>query len=291
MCGVCGCASGAKTTVTNVQTGETRNIAGAGQDHSHAHDHHHGDHQHGHHHHHGDGSDHNHDHAHDEGQTVVHKLEQSILAKNDAMATRNRSWFQGREILALNLVSSPGAGKTSLLERTIRDLREELPICVIEGDQATTNDAERIRNAGASAVQINTGTGCHLEADMVGRGLAELRPEAGAVVLIENVGNLVCPSLFDLGEQAKVAILSVTEGEDKPTKYPHLFRASDLLIINKIDLLPHLSYDIERCEQAAREVNPSIKIIRLSVKSGEGIDIWYEWLREARAHARAGAFA
>ena len=126
---------------------------------------------------------------------------------------------------------------------------------------------------------------------MVGRGLAELRPEAGAVVLIENVGNLVCPSLFDLGEQAKVAILSVTEGEDKPTKYPHMFRASDLLIINKIDLLPHLSYDIERCEQAAREVNPSIKIIRLSVKSGEGIDIWYEWLREARAHARAGAFA
>ena len=153
-------------------------------------------------------------------------IEARILAKNDALAQKNRAWFTGREILALNLVSSPGAGKTTLLERTIRDSRDELPLFVIEGDQATANDGERIRAAGAPAVQINTGTGCHLDADMVARGLAELRPPPGSLVLIENVGNLVCPALFDLGERAKVVIFSVTEGEDKPLKYPHMFRAA-----------------------------------------------------------------
>src|SRR4029453_4816743 len=160
-----------------------------------------------------------------------------VLAKNDALAQKNRSWFAGREILALNLVSAPGAGKTSLIERTIAELRSELPLFVIEGDQATTNDAERIRAAGAPVIQVNTGTGCHLDAEMVARGLARLRPDPGAAVLIENVGNLVCPALFDLGEQAKGVIFSVTEGEAKPVKYHPMFRAAALIIINKIALL------------------------------------------------------
>ncbi len=161
-----------------------------------------------------------HDRAHGHGADAIVELEARVLAKNDALAAKNRAWFAGREILALNLVSSPGAGKTTLLERTIRDLQQETPFYVLEGDQATANDGMRIRAAGAPAVQINTGTGCHLEADMVARGLMELKPAPGSMVMIENVGNLVCPALFDLGERAKVVILSVTEGEDKPLKYP-----------------------------------------------------------------------
>ena len=236
MCGHCGCGDEAATTVLNLRDGEgnddgrgaararSRATASPRHDHDHAHDHRH-----------------DHDHritttattrpSHDShgrrpaGELV--ELETRILAKNDAMAEKNRAWFKGREILALNLVSSPGAGKTTLLERTIRDLRDELPLYVIEGDQATANDGERIRAAGAPAVQVNTGSGCHLEADMVARGLAgAASPPAGSVVMIENVGNLVCPALFDLGERAKVVILSVTEGDDKPLKYPHMFQAA-----------------------------------------------------------------
>jgi hydrogenase nickel incorporation protein HypB len=210
-------------------------------------------------------------------------LERAILAKNDVVAERNRAWFDGREILALNLVSSPGAGKTALLERTIKDLGAEMPISVIEGDQQTLHDAERIKAAGAPAVQVNTGTGCHLEADMIRRGLDTLRPAFGSVVMIENVGNLVCPALFDLGEAAKVVILSVTEGEDKPLKYPHMFRAAELMILSKMDLAPHVDFDIARCEAMAREVNPSIRSIRLSAKSGEGLAEWYDWLRGTRS--------
>jgi len=206
-------------------------------------------------------------------------IEQDILAKNQLLAERNRGWLAGREILALNLMSSPGAGKTTLLERTIRDLGAELSIEVIEGDQATINDAERIRATGARVIQINTGTGCHLEADMWQRGLAQLDPRAGSVVMIENVGNLVCPALFDLGERAKVVILSVTEGEDKPVKYPHMFRAADILLLNKVDLLPYLKFDIERCVAYAKQVNPAIRIYRVSAASGEGMDAWYAWLR------------
>jgi hydrogenase nickel incorporation protein HypB len=214
-------------------------------------------------------------------------LERAILAKNDAIADRNRAWFDGREILALNLVSSPAAGKTSLLERTIRDLGAEMPMFVIEGDQQTLNDAERIKAAGAPAVQVNTGTGCHLEADMVRRGLDALRPTFGSVLLIENVGNLVCPALFDLGEKAKVVVLSVTEGEDKPLKYPHMFRAAELMILSKIDLAPYVDFDIARCEEMARQVNPGIRSIRVSARSGAGLDQWYEWLRAARANVGA----
>ncbi len=212
-------------------------------------------------------------------------VERAILAKNDAIADRNRAWFDGREILALNLVSSPGAGKTSLLERTIRDLGTAMAISVIEGDQQTLNDALRIKAAGAPAVQVNTGTGCHLEADMVRRGLDELRPAFGSVLMIENVGNLVCPALFDLGEKAKVVVLSVTEGEDKPLKYPHMFRAAELMILSKIDLCPHVDFDLERCEAMAREVNPGIRSIRLSTRSGDGLADWYGWLRAARGEA------
>jgi hydrogenase nickel incorporation protein HypB len=214
----------------------------------------------------------------------VIELETRILAKNDALAARNRAWFAGREMLALNLVSSPGAGKTTLLERTIRDLSGQLAISVLEGDQATDLDRDRIRAAGAPAVQLNTGTGCHLEADMVAHGLVELRPAFGSVLLIENVGNLVCPAMFDLGERAKIVVLSVTEGDDKPAKYPHMFAAADLVLINKIDLLPHVDFSVERAIGFAREINPAIQALCLSARSGEGLAAWYDWLRhEAKA--------
>lgn len=218
------------------------------------------------------------------------ELEARILAKNDALAAKNRAWFAGREILAINLVSSPGAGKTTLLERTIRDLKTELKLYVIEGDQATANDGERIRAAGALAVQVNTGTGCHLEADMVARGLAELKPAPCSVVLIENVGNLVCPAMFDLGERAKVVILSVTEGEDKPLKYSHMFRTAEIMILNKTDLLRHVDFEVSRVIANAREVNPEIAILQVSAWTGEGLEDWYNWLRKEMSKTRERAF-
>lgn len=245
--------------------------------HSHLHEHSHdGDHSHDH--------SHAHDHPHNHGSEHVTSitLEQDILAKNQLLAERNRGWLAGRSILALNLMSSPGAGKTTLLERTIRDLGETLPLTVIEGDQATLNDAERIRATGARVVQINTGTGCHLDAEMASRALTQLDPPMHSVVMIENVGNLVCPALFDLGEGAKVLILSVTEGEDKPIKYPHMFRACSLLLLNKIDLLPYLRFDVEKCIGYARRVNPGIEILPVSAQSGEGMETWYAWLRAMR---------
>ncbi|CAE6756718.1 hydrogenase nickel incorporation protein HypB [Paraburkholderia haematera] len=236
--------------------------------HTHAHDHPH-DHEHPH--------DHDHDHGSERVTSIT--LERDILAKNQLLAERNRGWLAGRSILALNLMSSPGAGKTTLLERTIHDLGETLPLTVIEGDQATLNDAERIRATGARVVQINTGTGCHLDAEMASRALTQLDPPMHSVVMIENVGNLVCPALFDLGEGAKVLILSVTEGEDKPIKYPHMFRACSLLLLNKIDLLPYLRFDVERCIGYARSVNPQIEILQVSAQSGEGMEAWYAWVR------------
>jgi len=211
------------------------------------------------------------------GTTI--SLEAEILAKNDLLAERNRGWFDGRNILALNLVSSPGSGKTTLLERTISDLKASLPINVVEGDQETVNDAERIKSTGCRVVQINTGTGCHLEADMLARGIKELQPPMDSVVMIENVGNLVCPALFDLGEKCKIAILSVTEGEDKPIKYPHMFRAAEVMILNKIDLLPYVNFNVDGCIEYARTVNPDINIFQLSATTGEGMDDWYDWLQ------------
>jgi hydrogenase nickel incorporation protein HypB len=305
MCGHCGCGHAAKATILDLQTrnetvmahgpaepaqdGAQEHVHADGSRHSHGHAHDHG-HDHHHEHGHGDGggAHHHHDngHPHRDGGSAVVELEARILAKNDALAARNRGWFAGREILALNLVSSPGAGKTTLLERSIRDLGAELRLFVVEGDQATANDGARIRAAGAPVVQVNTGTGCHLEADMVARGLRELKPEPGSVVMIENVGNLVCPAMFDLGEWAKVVILSVTEGDDKPLKYPHMFRAAGLMIINKIDLLPYVEFDVEQAAAAARRINPGIVIVRLSARSGEGLEAWYRWLRRELASAR-----
>jgi hydrogenase nickel incorporation protein HypB len=219
------------------------------------------------------------------------ELEARILAKNDALAQKNRAWFKGREILALNLISSPGSGKTSLLEQTIRDLSRELRLYVIEGDQATAFDGERIRAAGAPALQVNTGAGCHLEADMVARGLQELRPSTGSIVMIENVGNLVCPALFDLGERAKVVILSVTEGDDKPLKYPHIFHAADLIILNKIDLLPHVDFDVSRAKANATRINPAITTLALSARTGDGLEAWYDWLRREAAAVGDAVFS
>jgi hydrogenase nickel incorporation protein HypB len=218
---------------------------------------------------------HDHDHPHDARRL---RLERDVLAQNDHLAEHNRGWLAGRGVLALNLMSSPGAGKTSLLERTIQDLRGLLTITVIEGDQATERDAERIRAAGARAVQINTGTMCHLDAAIVRRALLELDPVAGSVVAIENVGNLVCPALFDLGQHTRVVVVSVTEGDDKPLKYPHMFHAADLLILNKLDLLPHVRFDVASCLARAREINPRLGCLEVSAASGQGLGDWYEWL-------------
>ena len=184
-------------------------------------------------------------------------------------------------------MSSPGAGKTTLLERCIRDLQGVVAISVVEGDQATANDAERIRATGAAAVQVNTGTGCHLEADMLEKALRLLQPATGSLVVIENVGNLVCPALFDLGEKARVVIFSVTEGEDKPLKYPHMFSRADVLLLSKVDLLPHLRVDLQLMIDNALRVNPALQIFPVSAYSGEGLDAWYSWLRNALAELRA----
>ena len=216
-------------------------------------------------------------HAQMHGRKI--NLEEDILKKNNLIAAQNRNWFQARNILALNLVSSPGAGKTTLLTRTIKDLQSESPFSVIEGDQETVNDAQKIRETGCRVVQINTGTGCHLEANAIQKGCQEIEPPPNSLVAIENVGNLVCPALFDLGENAKVAILSVTEGDDKPIKYPHMFRASQVMILTKIDLLPYVQFDLDRCLEYARQVNPKLKIFLVSAVTGEGLDRWYEWLK------------
>ncbi|MBW7861323.1 MAG: hydrogenase nickel incorporation protein HypB [Rhodocyclaceae bacterium] len=224
-------------------------------------------------------------HAHVPGlsQAQMVKIERDILGKNDLQAEANRRWLAERGIFALNLVSSPGSGKTTLLVRTINELAGRVPVAVIEGDQQTEFDAERIRATGAPALQINTGKGCHLDADMVGRAFERMDLAERSLLLIENVGNLVCPAAFDLGEAHKVAILSVTEGEDKPLKYPDLFAAADLLLLNKVDLLPHLAFDVERAIGYARRVNPDVQVIRTSAVSGEGIAGWLAWIERGLA--------
>jgi hydrogenase nickel incorporation protein HypB len=240
---------------------------------------------------HGHGHEHEHGRGHpDHAHARIVSLEHDLLAKNRLLAERNRGWLAGRSVLALNLMSSPGSGKTTLLERTIRALRDELVIQVVEGDQATSHNAERIRATGARVVQINTGTGCHLDAHMLGHALEDLDPPQGAVLMIENVGNLVCPALFDLGERDKVVILSVTEGEDKPLKYPHMFRASRVMLLNKIDLLPHVRFDVARCVAHAREVNPQLQVFCVSAETGEGLPAWLGWVR-ARARSRVASMA
>jgi len=215
-----------------------------------------------------------HDHHHE-----TRDLERHLLEHNASLAARNREWLSARRIRAFNLMSSPGAGKTTLLERTIRDL-PAARISVIEGDQETDRDAERIRAAGARAIQVNTGAGCHLDAAMVERALRALEPPDGSTLMIENVGNLVCPSLFDLGEAARVVIASVTEGDDKPIKYPHMFRGATAVLLNKMDLLPYVSFDVDAFTRHARMVNPKVEVLPLSVTRGEGLPAWYRWLSQ-----------
>jgi hydrogenase nickel incorporation protein HypB len=241
-------------------------------------------------HHHGDDG-HDHQHPHDHGHTHDHEdetrriaVEQAILAKNDAYAASNRVLLGERAILALNLVSSPGSGKTTLLLRTIEALRDEVEITVIEGDQQTSQDADRIRATGVPALQINTGKGCHLDAHQVGHALQELGPGENGILFVENVGNLVCPAPFDLGEAHKVVILSVTEGDDKPLKYPDMFAAADLMVVNKVDLLPYVEFNVARCVEYARRCNHAIEVLQLSATAGAGMDGWLAWLdRERRA--------
>ncbi len=287
MCGTCGCSDPANAvTLTDPASGEQtllRQGNVGGQDQGHHHHHHDHDHDHDHRHH-----DHDRPHVHGPNSEVI-SLEQAVVAKNDQIAARNRGWFEGRGVLALNLVSSPGAGKTTLLERTIRELAGRVEIAVVEGDQMTANDAERIRAAGARAIQINTGAGCHLEADMVAEAVQKLNPPPGSVLMIENVGNLVCPAMFDLGERMKVAVVSTPEGEDKPLKYPHMFRAAEVAIINKLDIAPYVDFDQELCRANILEVNPDARLFALSARSGEGLGPWLDFLTgEVRADALRG---
>jgi hydrogenase nickel incorporation protein HypB len=277
MCTVCGC-------------GESKLEHSHDHDHGHGHHHHH-DHDHDDHHHH----DHDHDLHYGTGIAGVHvpglsqsriiQIEQDILGKNDSLAARNRAFLADRGIFALNLVSSPGSGKTTLLCKTIEMLAGRFPVAVIEGDQQTSNDADRIRATGAPAVQVNTGKGCHLDAGMVAKACERLNPADDSVLFIENVGNLVCPAAFDLGEAYKVAILSITEGEDKPLKYPDMFAAAGMMILTKMDLAPHLDFDVEACIANARKVNPDIVVLQLSSRGGQGMEDWLAWITEGRKRA------
>ena len=237
-----------------------------------------GDDTHHHHHHHDHGHPHDHDHHHGEAPPRIVRIERDIMARNDGYARANRERLARAGVFALNFVSSPGAGKTALLCRAIADLLPRFPIAVIEGDQQTSNDAARIRATGAPAVQINTGKGCHLDAHMVGHALDDLPLAAGGLLFIENVGNLVCPAGFDLGEAHKVVVLSVTEGEDKPAKYPDMFAAADLMLLSKADLLPHLEFDVAACLAEARRVNPALEILTVSAKTGAGLEAFYAWI-------------
>lgn len=224
-------------------------------------------------------------HHHEHPHTVV--LEQRVLGRNDDLAAANRHDLAARGIVAINLMSSPGSGKTTLLERTIADLAGQRVIAVLEGDQETLVDATRIRGAGAPVVQINTGAGCHLDAEMLRGGLAALDPPAGSLLFVENVGNLVCPALFDLGESGRVVVMSVTEGDDKPIKYPHIFRTADLVLINKVDLLPYVDFDVERCADQVRGLNHAAEVLTLSATRGDGLDAWDAWLMARAPAARS----
>jgi hydrogenase nickel incorporation protein HypB len=288
MCDTCGCESTGneiKFTIPGKDTNHTHN-------HSHEHNHGNGTHSHehnhdhihdhdGHHHHdylHDGQHQHDHSHGNDSGKKVDVGVD--ILNKNNLLAERNRGYFEAKKIKALNLMSSPGSGKTTLLEKTIKLISKELSVAVIEGDQQTLNDAERIKSAGAPVIQVNTGNGCHLDSNMINKAAKELNLKDNSYLFIENVGNLVCPSLFDLGESARVVIISTTEGEDKPIKYPTMFENAQLCIINKTDLLPFLDFDLEKCKQYALQVNNKLEFIELSAKTEEGFENWLNWLKK-----------
>ncbi len=276
MCNVCGCNDG---NVRLENSHHDHHDHESGHLHTHNHFHHHHDHDDDLHF--GQGPAHN--HVEGFSQTELVEIEQNILSKNTVYANNNRALLDEYCTLTLNLVSSPGSGKTTLLIKTIAALNGQLPVAVIEGDQETTNDAKRIRETGVSAIQINTGRGCHLDAHMVGHAIEKLPLEQGGVLFIENVGNLVCPASFDLGEHHKVALLSVTEGDDKPLKYPDMFAASELMILNKIDLLPYVTFDVERCTEFARRVNPDIKVLTLSAQTMDGMTGWLDWIFRAQS--------
>lgn len=265
MCSTCGCSS-SENGITLTKMGENHHTHHHQDGHAHAHSHHHHHtHEHGHHH-----------HSH---ETNIVELEKDILHQNQLGAERNRGFFEALNIFAINLVSSPGSGKTSLLEKTIAYLKKEIEFSVIEGDQQTTNDAERIHALQVPVLQINTGKGCHLDSEMISKSLKELKPKQNSILMIENVGNLVCPAMFDLGEKSRAVIISVTEGEDKPLKYPDMFYSSNICIINKIDLLPYLKFDVEKLKENAKKVNPNIQFFEVSATSGEGMENWYEFLK------------
>src|SRR5450830_32522 len=288
MCVTCGCGVG-EVKIEGEQAYAHDHVHSDGSSHSHDHPH---DHAHAHDHTDGEAHPHSHDEtpAHSHAPGVSRKrmvqIEQDILAKNNAYAQANRQNLAERGIFALNLVSSPGSGKTTLLCKTIALLGQQT-VAVIEGDQQTSQDADRIRATGAQAIQINTGKGCHLDAHMVGHAMEQLKLEDESLLMIENVGNLVCPATFDLGEAHKVVILSVTEGEDKPIKYPDMFRAASLMLLNKVDLLPHLNYDVQAAIAFARRVNPTIQVLQVSATTGEGMDQWLAYLRDGIARSSA----
>lgn len=257
MCDNCGCENGNnEVRITHIDEGNRHHI--------HSHKHHNSPHS------------HSHDHKHDQGRRI--DLQTDILSRNNLLAERNRGYFEAKKIFCINLMSSPGSGKTLLLEKTIRNLIQKIPLAVIEGDQQTLNDSERIRSAGAPAVQVNTGNGCHLDSSMINEAINKLKLADDSILFVENVGNLVCPSLFDLGEKKRVVIISTTEGEDKPIKYPTMFESADLCIINKTDLLPYVDFNINNAKEYALKVNHHLEFIELSAKTGDGLGIWIEWL-------------
>lgn len=269
MCSTCGCEGDGNIKI--LFPGEKAEV------HSHhSHDHHHG-HSH----------DHEHDHQHDHGHHSHHThasekviLEQEIMGKNNLVAERNRGFFEGRNIFTINLVSSPGSGKTTILEKSLPYLMKKFPVTIIEGDQQTSNDADRIHKTGAPVVQINTGQGCHLDADMIQQAIQKLNPEPNSILFIENVGNLVCPGLFDLGESERVVIISVTEGEDKPLKYPIMFQGSKMCLVNKTDLLPYVDFNLENLSEYCKKVNPNIEMLNVSATQNDGLNQWIEWVEK-----------
>lgn len=246
--------------------------------HPHDHDHDHSkDHEHSHEHTHS----HSHPHDHEHSDSRLIELELDVMRQNNLLAERNRGFFEAKNVFVINMVSSPGSGKTSLLESTINKLKGEIPFYVIEGDQQTMNDANRINATGAPVIQINTGNGCHLDAEMINKAVKQLNVEQNSFLIIENVGNLVCPALFNLGESKRVVVMSVTEGEDKPLKYPGMFYSSDICIINKTDLLPYVDFNIKKAKEYALQVNHHLQIFEVSAKTGEGMDAWYDWIKES----------
>ena len=268
MCDTCGCNEpGSKYTITKPEDS-------GNQSYSHVHDH--GNHEHK------ESNEHDQTHTHSNSHNHNRKIEieQDILYKNNLLAERNRGYFQAKNVIALNLVSSPGSGKTTILEKTIKDLSKSVEFSVIEGDQQTMTDASRIKATGVPVVQVNTGYGCHLDAEMINNAVKELKITDNSILMIENVGNLVCPALFDLGENFRIVTISVTEGEDKPLKYPYMFQSSNLCIINKIDLLPYVEFNMQKTREYALRVNHHLQFIEFSAKTGEGMDKWYNWLKK-----------